>query len=504
MADHGQIKRLVIAGGGTAGWMTAALMSKIFGRTLDIQLVESEAIGTVGVGEATIPAIQVFNKLLQLDEAKFLKATNGSIKLAIEFQNWGKLGDSYMHGFGYVGRNAGAISFQHLFIKCLQAGSASDLSHYSLNNMAAKAGKFAPLLKIDGSPLSGLAWAYHFDAALYAALLRDMSETAGVKRIEGKITTVNKDGESGAISSLTMEDGTKVEGDFFVDCSGFRGLLIEDSLEAGFEDWTHWLPCDRAIAVPSSNENAPLRPFTQSIARTAGWQWRIPLQHRTGNGHVFSSDHMSEDEATAILLDNLEGKPLKDPMTLRFKTGRRSKLWHKNCVAIGLSSGFIEPLESTSIHLIQVGITNLLKLFPLQGAIETQAAEYNRRMVYEYESIRDFIILHYHQNARTDSAFWTQCREMSIPDTLAQKMKIFKQTGHLLRIDEELFTEAGWLQVMIGQGLIPENYNPIADTVSQEDAQGYLDGLNTLMSGAAKSLPTHADFIRRHCPAPTV
>ena len=490
------IDKLVIVGGGTAGWMSAALISKLFAGTLNIELIESDAIGTVGVGEATIPPIQVFNDLAGVDEQEFLRDTKATIKLAIEFQNWGAVGDRYLHGFGFLGRNVGAISFQHAYLKALAEGVAGPLSDYSLNNLAAAAGRFNRLAKIEGTPLPGITYAYHFDASLYAQFLRKQSEARGVKRREGRIQEVLLDPDSGDVTGLKMEDNGEVSGDFFIDCSGFNSLLFNKSLGVEYEDWSEWLLCNRAIAVPSSSEPRSLRPYTQSIAHEAGWQWRIPLQHRTGNGHVFCDRFISEDEATKVLLDNLEGDPLKDPLSLRFTPGCRKKLWHRNCVALGLASGFIEPLESTSIHLIQIGITNLLKVFPTQGDNAAKAREYNRRMRFEYEAIRDFIILHYHQTSRDDTPFWREVRNMDIPENLRDKMASFAESGHLYRVDDELFTEVGWLQVMLGQGIRPQQYNPLADTLSSEKVAEYLQNLHTILKTTVGRLQPYPEFIK--------
>lgn len=489
------IEKLVIVGGGTAGWMTAALVSRLFGDSLQIELVESDAIGTVGVGEATIPPIQVFNDLAGVDEAAFLRDTKATIKLAIEFQNWGAMGDSYLHGFGFVGRKVGAISFQHIYLKGLAEGNAADLAEYSLNNLAARAGRFNRLERIEHTPLPGITYAYHFDAGLYAQFLRKLSEERGVLRREGRITDVQLDAISGDVATLTLDNGGEVSGDFFIDCSGFNSLIFNQSLGVGYDDWSEWLPCNRAVALPSSLEPESVRPYTQSIAHGAGWQWRIPLQHRTGNGHVFSDEFMSEDEATSILLNNLEGEPLKDPLSLRFTPGCRKQLWHRNCVALGLSSGFIEPLESTSIHLIQVGITNLLKVFPDKGDNRAKMREYNRRMRFEYESIRDFIILHYHQTSRDDTPFWRRVRDMDIPEGLQEKIASFRESGHLYRIDDELFTEVGWFQVMLGQGLQPEGYNAMADSLTSGEVKEYLENLSTVLRGAVGRLPEYAKFL---------
>lgn len=490
------IEKLVIVGGGTAGWMSAALLSKLFDGTLDIELIESDAIGTVGVGEATIPPIQVFNDLARVDEQQFLRDTKATIKLAIEFHDWGAVGDRYAHGFGFVGRKVGAISFQHVYLKGVAEGVAGPVSNYSLNNLAAAAGRFNRLANIEGTPLPGLTYAYHFDAGLYARFLRTLSEGRGVRRREGRIQDVIVDPQTGDVASLKMEDGGEVSGDFFIDCSGFNSLIFSKALGVGYDDWSEWLPCNRAVALPSSSEPRSLRPYTQSIAHGAGWQWRIPLQHRTGNGHVFCDRYMSEDEATAVLLDNLEGEPLKDPLSLRFTPGCRKKLWHRNCVALGLASGFIEPLESTSIHLIQIGITNLLKVFPSKAGNAAKEREYNRRMRFEYEAIRDFIILHYHQTSRDDTPFWTDVRNMRIPENLQDKMTSFSESGHLYRIDDELFTEVGWLQVMLGQGIRPRQYNPLADTLTSEEVRDYLQNLHTILKATVNRLQSYADFLK--------
>lgn len=491
-----RIDKLVIVGGGTAGWMSAALISKMFAGTLQIELVESDAIGTVGVGEATIPPIQVFNDLAGVDEQAFLRDTKATIKLAIEFQNWGAIGDRYLHGFGYVGRKVGAIPFQHVYLKGLAEGSAGPISDYSLNNLAADAGRFNRLDRIEGTPLSGISYAYHFDAGLYAQFLRKMSEARGVARREGRIEEVLLDAESGDVASLKLDNGDVVSGDFFIDCSGFNSLIFNKSLGVEFEDWSEWLLCNRALAVPSSSEPQSLRPYTQSIAHDAGWQWRIPLQHRTGNGHVYCDRFISEDEATSVLLGNLEGEPLKDPLSLGFTPGCRKQLWHRNCVALGLSSGFIEPLESTSIHLIQIGITNLLKVFPTKGGNAAKAREYNRRMRYEYEAIRDFIILHYHQTTREDTPFWKHVRNMEIPESVQRKIDSFSESGHLYRIDDELFTEVGWLQVMLGQGVRPRQYNALADTLTKEQVDEYLQNLRSILTGTVKRLQPYPEFLK--------
>jgi tryptophan halogenase len=498
-----RIRKLVIVGGGTAGWMAAALFAKLFRDTLSITLIESEAIGTVGVGEATIPPIQTYNQALGFDENDFIRQTQGTIKLGIEFQDWGRPGDRYMHAFGGIGHHHGLSPFVHYFLRAKAAGSTDSLWDYSLNWRASCERKFDRLDRIEGTPLTGLNYAFHFDASLYAKYLRAHAERAGVIRREGKIVDVTLRGSDGFIESVTMDDGARIDGELFVDCSGFRGLLIGEALKTRYIDWTHWLPCDRAIAVQSENVGEP-RPYTQSIAHQAGWQWRIPLQHRTGNGHVFSSAHISEDEATAVLLANLEGRRIIEPRVIRFTTGRREKMWHKNCVAVGLASGFLEPLESTSIHLIQSSVVKLATLFPDKGFDPAYVEEYNRQVIDEFEGIRDFIILHYHANKRTDSAFWEECREMSVPESLSRRINLFRETGRIFREQNELFHEVGWLQVMMGQNIIPERYDHMADALPEADLNEFLANLKTIMQGAVSRLPSHAEFIARNCAAQPV
>jgi tryptophan 7-halogenase len=497
-----RIRDVVIVGGGTAGWMAAAALSATMGEQLRIRLIESEQIGTVGVGEATIPAIRLFNGLIGIDEDQFLKATQGSFKLGIEFLNWGRIGESYMHGFGQIGQSLDLIEFWQYWLRGRKEGVAEPLGKYSFNEKVARAGKFARMPRIPNSELEGIAYAFHFDASLYARFLRGLAEGAGVVRTEGKIVTVNQDGESGFVRSLTLESGEEIVGELFIDCSGFRALLSEQTLGTGYVDWTHWLPCDRAIAVPSANVGPP-RPYTQSIAHQAGWQWRIPLQHRTGNGYVFSSAYMDEDEATRILLTNVEGKPLADPRTIRFTTGMREKAWNRNVIALGLASGFIEPLESTSIHLVQNGIARLISHFPDRGFAQVNIDAYNRRIAYDYERIRDFIILHYTANQR-DEPFWRYLREMELPDSLRGKIELFKATGRVFREQEELFAEVGWFQVLVGQNLLPETYHPLADVLTRDELADFLSDIRTIVSAPVSRLPSHGEFIAHTCAAPSV
>lgn len=499
MSDN-RISKVVIVGGGAAGWMAAAALSRTMGDQLSIQLVESEEIGTVGVGEATIPAIKLFNQLIGLDENEFIRETQGTFKLGIQFHDWGKLGDVYMHAFGQIGQSLGLLEFAQYWQRGRAEGVATRLWDYSLNETASRSGRFARLNQIPNTQLEGITYAFHFDASLYAAYLRKIAERAGVVRTEGKIKGTKRRGDNGHIEAVILESGEEIGGELFIDCSGFRGLLIEEVLETGYEDWTHWLPCDRAIAVPSEN-TGPARPYTQSIAHKAGWQWRIPLQHRTGNGHVFCSDFISEDEAASVLLANIEGPALAEPRTLRFKTGMRKKAWNGNVVSLGLSSGFLEPLESTSIHLIQDGIAKLLSHFPTADFAPTNIEAYNRRMRFDCERIRDFVILHYHANQRTDSPFWIRCREMSIPDSLQQKLDLFRETGRLFRENEELFIEIGWFQVLTGQNIVADRYHPMADKLTSEQLAGFFTDVGKIIANTADRLPTHDEFIAQNCAA---
>ncbi|MES1199057.1 MAG: tryptophan halogenase family protein [Pseudomonadota bacterium] len=496
-------QRVVIAGGGTAGWMAASTLAKYLGPLAEIELIESDEIGTVGVGEATIPQIRNFTQALEIDEDEMIRATQATFKLAIRFENWLKLGHSYYHTFGDTGIPLNRAPFQHFWLRARHDPRFADLWAYNANAHACLGEKFTRAPFQMGTRSIPIAYAFHFDATLFAKYLRGYSEARGVRRTEGKIVEVQQHGESGDVTGLTLESGRVVEGDLFLDCSGFRALLIEGTLKAGFEDWSHWLPCDRAFAVPTRNVGAT-HPYTQSTAHEAGWQWRIPLQHRTGNGHVFCSAHVSEDAAREVLLAYVQGEVLAEPRLLKFKAGRRRETWKNNVIAIGLAGGFLEPLESTSIHLIQSGIARLLGMFPNGPVAEAERAEFNRQSAQEYARIRDFIILHYHLNERSDSPFWIQCREMSIPEELARKLAYFRASGGIYREQEDLFTESSWLQVMVGQGLMPERYHPFADQISDADLEGFLTNMRTIMDRAASAMPTQAQFIKQHCAAPEV
>ncbi|ASK69044.1 MULTISPECIES: tryptophan halogenase family protein [Shewanella] len=491
----GQIKDIVIVGGGTSGWMTAALLAKLFKQTLNITLVESADIGTIGVGEATIPPLQLFNSVLGIPENEFIKATHATFKLGIQFEHWGSQGDSYMHAFGNFGKDIGFTQFHHYWLST-KPQTITAFWDYSLNYQAAINHKFQAIEHIPHSPLAGITHAYHFDAACYAQLLRQYSEKAGVKRIEGKVETVNRS-ENGHIASLSLISGVEVQGDFFIDCSGFAALLIGKTLNVGYESYQDWLLCDSAFAVPSEKV-AEIPPYTRAIAHEAGWQWRIPLQHRTGNGIVYSSRYMSDDEAKAKLLSTLDGKPLCEPKKISFIPGRRLKQWQHNCVAIGLSSGFLEPLESTSIHLVQSAIIRLTKLFPHQGVEQANVDEFNRQSQLEFEQIRDFIILHYHLNQRSVSnqdSLWHACQRMQVPESLQQKITLFNQTGSIFRHKEELFTEMAWAQVMLGQGIIPQDFNPLAHTIEQQDLAEFFSNIRAIINNSVSKMPTHEQYL---------
>ncbi|GGY48938.1 tryptophan halogenase family protein [Pseudoduganella albidiflava] len=495
------IKRIVIVGGGTAGWMSAAALSKILGGRIAIELVESDAIGTIGVGESTIPMIRRFNAVLDIDENDFIRETQATFKLGIEFRDWGRVGERYMHAFGRVGQDLATVDFHQYFLRMHAAGKADGLAPYSINAMAAAVGKFMRADPRHGnSPLADITHAFHLDAGLYAAYLRRYSEARGVVRSEGEVVEAVLRSGDGNVEAVRMADGRLVAGDLFLDCTGFRALLIEGALDTGFESWTRWLPCDRAWAVPCA-AGPDLLPYTIATARSAGWQWRIGLQHRTGNGHVYASSFMDDDAAAAALMSSLDGEPLAEPRQLRFTAGRRRKIWNRNVVAIGLSGGFLKPLESTSIHLVQSAIARLVAFFPTAHPEQADIDEFNRQSAIESERIRDFLVLHYHATARSDSPFWEHCRTMPIPDTLQAKIELYRAGGRLSRHDMELFTEVAWLQVLHGQGVRPRGHHALADLLDEEEVAAYLGDIAEVTRNCVAVMPAHAAFIKAHCAA---
>ena len=493
------MRKILIVGGGTAGWMTAALFGKLFQGLYDIELIESEAIGTVGVGEATIPAIKKYNELVQLDEAEFMRRTQGTFKLGIQFNEWVRPGHSYVHGFGVMGQDWEWLRCHQYWLRSHQQGRAKDLTLYSINTAAALANKFMhPRPDMADSPISQIVHAFHFDASLYAKYLRSLAEQHGVSRTEGKIVDVGMH-DSGDIASVTLQNGRVVEADFFIDCSGFRGLLIEQTLKTGYDDWSHWLPCDRAMAVPCAR-TSPLTPYTRSTAREPGWQWRIPLQHRTGNGLVYSSKRIDDDAAEKLLLSNLDGEQLANPNRLRFTSGKRRRMWNRNCVALGLAAGFLEPLESTSIHLVQSAAIRLVRLFPDANTDQATIDEFNRQCDFEWERIRDFIVLHYWANQR-DGDFWRYCRTMELPATLQRKIDLWRANGRIFREDDELFSEESWIQVLIGQGIMPRGYDPMVAIKSDAQVEQFLGNIAATIARCVEVMPAHDAYVAKFCPA---
>lgn len=493
--DELAIRRIVVVGGGTAGWMAAAALSRVLGRAVEIELIESEAIGTVGVGEATIPHLQYFNRLLGIDEDDFVRRTAATFKLGIEFVDWGRIGDRYFHPFGTYGQEMEGLHFHHFWLRQAQLGGALELDRFSIGADAARAQRFQrPDHSRAGSPLGMISYAFQFDASLYARYLRERAEAGGVRRTEGRIVDVALDSGNGHVQAVTLENGSRVAGDLFIDCSGFRGLLISKVLGAGFEDWSHWLPCDRAVARACRRTTDPL-PYTRATAKAAGWQWRIPLQSRTGNGYVYCSDHLSDDEALAGINAALDGDPLSEPNFIRFKAGVRHEAWDRNVVALGLASGFLEPLESTSIHLIQSAIARLLTNFPDRRFNQHDIDYYNRRTRVEYEQVRDFIILHYAATTRDDSPLWRYCRTMALPTSLQERIAIFRENGRLYRHDNELFSETSWLAVMHGQGLVPRRYHPLVDLLPEGELDKRMAHIANAMRHAVDRMPSHQQFL---------
>ncbi len=491
------VREIVIVGGGTAGWMTAAALSrKLAGMDSSICLIESAEIGTVGVGEATLPQIREFNRMLEIDEAELMARTSATIKLGIEFRDWGRAGDHYIHPFGVHGEPIGPADFHHYRARQNAVAGAGDFGEYCLPIVAARQDRFALPPTDVPSPLQAYSYAFQFDASLYAAFLADYATARETERIEGKVVSVASDGESGFIRSVKLESGQSIQGDLFIDCSGFRGLLIEQELATGFDDWSEWLPCNRAFAVPCAIAD-PVGPYTRSTARNAGWQWRIPLQHRIGNGHVYCDRYISDEDALDLLMTNLEGEPIAHPKQLFFRTGKRRKLWNRNCVAIGLSGGFLEPLESTSIDLIQSGILNLLALFPEKQCAASDVDEYNRLMDLEYDRIRDFLMLHYVLNQR-DEPFWRDMREMAWPDSLRAKIEAFRRRALVPHYDHGLFQPASWLSVFIGQNLLPESWDPRVDSLPAEELAARLQQIRSSVESAVRRMSGHSEFIERY------
>jgi tryptophan halogenase len=499
-AESPRIRDIVIVGGGTAGWMAAASFAHFLKAAgTRITLVESSEIGTVGVGEATIPPIMDFIRVLGLDEDRLMRRCNATFKLAIKFEDWLQPGSAFFHPFGQTGYPVEGVDFSAWWLsRCLE-GRARRLEAYSLMATAAETGRFCRPLSDRSSPLSQITYALHFDAALFAEVLRDYATERGVRRIDAKIAGVELDGANGLIEAVRLEDGRRVEGDLFIDCSGFRGLLIEEALGAGYEDWRRWLPCDRAVAV-QSNRNGPLSPYTLSIARPAGWQWRIPLQNRVGNGYVYSSDHIDDDAASQALLDSLEAEAITQPRRLRFTAGRRRKFWSRNCVALGLASGFLEPLESTSIHLVQRGLALLLKLFPDRHFAQAEQDQYNAMLTFEYERIRDFLILHY-QPSRREGDFWRDVRAITAPDSLTHRIELFKSHGRIIREETELFPAQSWLYIFMGQQIMPRFADPHAGPLDPAGLDQRLEHLHGLIGQSAAAMPSHESFIASHCAA---
>lgn len=499
MNEH-RIKDVVIVGGGTAGWMVAAALSRFLDKNhVNIRLVESEDVGTVGVGEATIPPIRSFLGMLRIDEHDFVAKTNATFKLGIEFADWLRPGHQYIHPFGDYGADMEGVPFHQYFLRLRQLDPSQNIENWSLSTIAARMGRFAPPPG-NQFPLNHLSYAYHFDATLVAAYLRRYAEKLGVKRVEGRIVDVELRPEDGFIDQLVLKSGERIGGDFFIDCSGFSALLTEKALGVKFIDWSQWLPCDSAVAAGSKNVGPP-RPYTRSIARSGGWQWNIPLQHRTGNGYVFSSQVLSPEQASDALLANLEGEALGDPRLIKFRCGRRKTVWNRNCLALGLSAGFLEPLESTAIHLVQAGISKLLGLFPDKRFDPVEINEYNRQMNSAYEQVRDFLVLHYKLTERDDSGLWKYCRNMPVPDSVQLKLDLFSGKGRCYRYDDDLFSVTSWIAVMLGQGIVPEGYDEIVNTMSEAQLAKVLGEMKQNIAQTAASMPMQQTFIDHKCAA---
>ena len=487
-------KRVIVAGGGTSGWLAAAALGKLLGKTLDITLIESEVIGRIGVGEATIPPLRAFHKLLGISEREFMAKTQATFKLGIEFLNWGLVGDNYFHSFGVTGKDCWACDFQHFWVSAHQKGFADPFGSYCPELVAARQGKML------GSDESGINYAYHLDAGLYAGFLKKLSLDSGVKWVEGVIDGVQINSENGFIDHLKLKDGRIVEGDLFLDCTGFQALLIEGALNTSYESYSHFLPCDSAVAIQTELVNEP-RVYTQAIAHDFGWQWRIPLQHRVGNGLVYCSRYVSDDEAFSALQNGLESPSITEPRMFKYKTGRREKVWNKNCVAIGLSAGFLEPVESTSIHLAMSAILRLLRMFPGAEIDHVMVNEFNRQSREEMERVRNFVILHYCATERKDSPFWRYCKNMEIPPELENRIKLFCDNGVIPLTEKELFRIDSWTQVMFGQRLMPKSYHPIVDMMEERHLNEFLKSIKTKVDATVGAMPSHQEFIDRYCKA---
>jgi tryptophan 7-halogenase len=506
MAEQAQARTITIVGGGTAGWMTATLLSRLFRRGFRIRLIESDEIGTVGVGEATIPAIRDYCQLAGIDQATMIRATQATFKLGIEFVDWREPGHRYIHGFGTIGQDIWWLHTHQLWLRArdrgLLSGADLDFDRFALNCVAARANRFSlPDKRAPDSPLAGLDYAYHFDASLFARFLRAESEGRGVERVEGRIVEVRRRAADGFVEAVVLADGRALDGDLFVDCSGMRALLIGEAMGVAFEDWSRWLPCDRALAVPCESV-APLTPYTRATAREAGWQWRIPLQHRIGNGLVYASAHLSDDAAAARLLGSLDGRPLADPRPVRFRPGRRARAWEGNVVAVGLAAGFLEPLESTSIHLIHTAILRLVALFPDADFDPANIAEYNRQTAFEFTDIRDFLIAHYKVTNREDTPFWAYVKHMDVPDSLAERLELFAASARFfIHGKAELFREESWVQVLIGQGLAMRA-DPMTAMLGDDELREILGEVVAVNAAVAAAMPDHAAYIARHCQAP--
>jgi tryptophan halogenase len=496
---EGTLKQIVIVGGGAAGWMTAAALSKLLRpEDVSLTLVESDEIGIIGVGEATIPDMLQFNLFLGIAEAELMRATQATFKLGIEFVDWSRKGARYFHPFGFHGVDIDGLDFHQYWLRCRANGQAHPIGDYCQTEIVAKKNKFGfPDTRVPGAPASYLRYAYHFDAALYAGFLRQYAEKRGVRRVEGKVCEVQRHSATGDLTGVRLADGKEVSGDFFFDCSGFRSLLLDKTLGEPWVDWRHWLPCDAALAVACEHDGPP-RPYTRSTAKPAGWQWNIPTRQRTGNGHIYCSEFMSEDEATSMLLDGLDGQVRGTPRLIRFATGHRRRFWEKNCVAIGLSAGFLEPLESTSLYLIRQGISRFIALFPDASQPAILRDEYNRWMQRDFEQVRDLLVLHYYANER-DEPFWRRCRNMAIPESLQRRLALFAEGGRFLRGEGELFPNASWVAVMLGQNVVPRAIDPLIASVPVAEIEAKLEKLRRAMHEFADTLPSHEHVLKNYC-----